>query len=520
MYDLVIKNGKIIDGTGAPWYRSDVAVVGEKIVKIAPTISSAARKTIDASRLIVCPGFIDAHSHSDLSLFLNPKAESKIRQGVTTEVIGQCGYSAAPRDTTAEIPLDYRGVDLDYVGMGEYISLLRRRGVAVNVVPLIGHGMIRSQAMGYNDRHATPKELVYMKTLISQAMDQGAFGMSTGLIYLPGCFAPLEELVELSKVVKQYGGFYATHMRDEGSGLLGSIAEAIAVGRQADIAVHISHYKAVHEENWGLIKEGLHMIEMARQDGVDITLDQYPYIATSTSLATNIPLWALEGGNEEVKKRLVSPKIKETVRQEMINSGTRWDWILIANCHKKHNMIYEGKTMEEIARMTGKHPVDATLDLLLDEHFNVGMVRFAMCEEDVEYVMRHPLVMIGSDADCRAITGPLSLGKPHPRAYGTFPRVLSKYVREQHILSLEEAIRKMTGYPAARFQLNRRGLLKEGFYADITVFDEHNVKDTATYVDPHSYPQGIYFVVVNGQVVVEDDVQLDVLPGKPLCRPV
>lgn len=507
--DLLIKNGKLVDGTGAPWFYGDVAVQGEKIVAVGRIGDERAKRVIDAGGLVVAPGFIDAHSHSDEALLINPKAESKVFQGVTAEVIGQCGTSAAPR---------VEGVAGDWQSMSDYLTLLEKQGVAVNVIPLFGHGNVRRLVMGMANRPATADELAAICQLAETAMQEGAFGFSSGLIYPPSSYADTAELVAIAKVVAAYGGIYATHMRNEGDSLMEAVSEAITIGEQAGIPVHISHHKTCGEANWGKVKDTLALIDVKRAAGVDITLDQYPYIATSTGLKVIVPQWAHADGVEAMRQRVLDPQIGAQIRAEIASSGHRWDWILVSSCTKEENKRFEGKNLEEIAAMTGQQPIEAALQLLLAEDFEVGMVRFAMCEEDVEQVMRHPLVMIGSDASALATSGPLAKGKPHPRSYGTFPRVLGHYGRERGVLTLESAVHKMSGLTAARFRLWDRGLLRPGCYADITIFDQAKVRDAATFVDPHRHAEGIHYVIVNGQPVIDQGEQTERLPGKALRR--
>lgn len=512
MFDLIIRNGKVVDGTGNAWFYGDIAVQGERIVEVGRLSSQEAKREIDAAGLVVAPGFIDAHSHSDEALLINRQAESKIFQGVTTEVIGQCGSSAAPRvaGSTSDLELP------EWQSMSDYLQLLDEQGVAVNVVPLFGHGNVRRLVMGMANRQATADELAKMCQLAEAAMREGAFGFSSGLIYPPSSYADTAELVAIAKTVAAHGGIYATHMRDEGDDLLGSVNEAITIGEQSGIPVHISHHKTCGEANWGKVKDTLALIDAKRAAGVDITLDQYPYIATATGLKVIIPQWAHADGVEAMRQRVLDPEVGARIRSEIIANEHRWDWVLVAACAKQENKRFEGKNMEEIAAMTGQSPMEAALNLLLAEDFNVGMVRFAMCEADVEQVMQHPLVMIGSDASALATSGPLSKGKPHPRSYGTFARVLGHYVRERGVLTLEAAVRKMTGLAAAKFQLWDRGLLRPGCYADITIFDEASVRDAATFVDPHRHAEGIHYVLVNGQVAIDQGRQTDVLAGKAL----
>lgn len=506
MFDILIKNAKIVDGSGSPWFYGNVAIKGEDIVGVG-NVEGPAKRVIDAKGLVVTPGFIDAHSHSDDALITNSLAESKIRQGVTAEVIGQCGSSAAPRQGSA---------DGDYKSFGEYLAHVEDKGVSLNVIGLVGHGNLRQMVMGYDNRKASPEELAQMCNLAAESMQEGAFGFTTGLIYPPGSYADAEEITAIAKVVAQYGGIYATHMRNEDSGLVESVAETIAVGVNAGLPVHISHHKACGEANWGLVKKSLKLIDECRAEGVDVTMDQYPYIATSTGLKVIIPQWAHAGGVACLRERFTDAQSRASLTKEILSVEKRWDWLLIASCNKQHNKQYEGKTAAEIATMMGKAPVDACLDLLLDEDFNVGMVRYAMCEDDVELVMKHPHVMIGSDASARATYGPLSLGKPHPRAYGTFTRVLETYVRERGVLTLEDAIRKMTNLPATRFQLWDRGLLRPGCKADVVMFDLEKLHEQCTFAEPNAYPLGVSLVCVNGTIVVEAGEHTGATPGKVL----
>ncbi len=516
MFDLIIRNGKVIDGTGNAWFYGDVAVQGEKIVEVGRLSTQAAKRVIDASGLVVAPGFIDSHSHSDSNLLNNGRAASKIYQGVTTEVIGQCGTSAAPR-AAGEGEDEAAAKDARWTSMDDYLNLLTEQGVAVNVIPLIGHGNLRRIVMGMANRQATPAELEAMCQLAELAMQQGAFGFSSGLIYPPSAYAGTAELIEIAKTVAAYGGIYATHMRNEGNRLMESVKEALTIGEQAGIPVHISHHKATGEANWGKVRESLALIDAQRAAGQDITLDQYPYIASSTGLRSIIPQWAHADGPEAMRQRLLDPDTGARIREEMQASQRRWDAIVVSRCFLEENKQFEGKNLEEIGAMTGQAPLEAAISLLLAEDFRTRMVRFSMCEEDVEYVMRHPLVMIGSDSG--ALTaGPGAQGKPHPRAYGTFPRVLGHYVRERQVLTLEEAIRKMTGLAAARFQLWDRGLLRPGCYADITIFDPETIRDEATFTDPHRYATGIHYVLVNGQLALEQGGQTEVLAGQVLRR--
>lgn len=525
MYELVINNARIVDGTGSPWRYGSVAVTEGRIAEISHAPLSG-KRIIDAAGRVIAPGFIDSHSHSDSSLLLNPLAESKIRQGVTTEVIGQCGSSASPLTGAAQeearAMLDRYGISHRWQRLGEYLSVLEELGIAVNVVALAGHGTIRAGVMGYDDRPPTEDELAEMKRLVAEAMEDGAFGLTTGLIYPPGSYALTPEIVELARVVAERGGIYMTHMRDEGDRLMDSVEEALAVGAQAGIPVQISHHKAVDPDNWGKVRQSLARLEEARTQGIDVTCDQYPYIATATGLSSILPGWAHEGGVNQLRARLCDPATRSRLATEVnarqLHKGG-WDRIFVSHFSGKNRANYQGKNIATIAREQGRPEVEVAFDILLEaEGSQVGMVRFGMCEEDVVTVLRHPLVMVGSDASAVAPYGPLGEGRPHPRGYGTFPRILGKYVREERVLTLEEAVYKMTALPAARFGLYDRGQLFPGFRADLVVFDAETISDRATFENPHQYPSGIDLVVVNGVVTVEEGQHTGARAGRALRK--
>lgn len=530
MFELVVMNGRVVDGTGNPWFKADIGVADGKIARIGSISAEESQGVVDAEGLVVAPGFIDMHSHSDLWLLINPRAESKVRQGVTTETIGNCGVSAAPlndflkEEMMEKSPiLEEAGLEPDWSTMGEYLRRLNESKIAVNVVSLVGHGNVRAMVMKYDARLPEESELEEMKEVLAKTMEEGAFGLSSGLIYPPGCYACTEELIELCRVVAKYKGLYSSHIRGEGERLVDSVKEAIEIGEKAGVPVEISHHKAAGKASWGKVKQTLRMIEKAREKGVEVTCDVYPYLAGSFGLGAMLPPDVHEGGVEKLVRRLKDETTRQKVRREMIEGiegwssslkAGGWDATMIAYC--EGHPEFEGKTVSEIAQQEGLDSFDFVFDLLVEERASVSVVRFLMCEEDMCAVLKHPVSMIGSDSGARAPHGVLGKGKPHPRGYGAFPRVLGRYVREKTVLPLEGAVRKMTSLPAQKLKLRDRGLIRERMWADITIFNPRNIRDTATYSDPHQYPIGIQYVLVNGQVVIEDCEHTRELPGQVL----
>lgn len=527
LFDLVVKNGIVVDGTGNPWFKAEVGIRDGRISDIGKLSSSESKRVLDAKGLVVAPGFIDMHAHSDFSLLVNPLAESKVRQGVTTEVIGNCGSSAAPlndflkeeiKETFYEV--EEAKLKLDWYSMDEYLKRLERNGIALNVMPLVGNGNIRALVMGYDSRRSSGSELEKMKEVLAETMEEGAVGLSSGLIYPPSCYADTKELIELCKVVAKYGGIYTSHIRGEGETLIDSVKEAIEIGKKAGVPVEISHHKASGKSNWGKVKQTLKMIDEARSIGVDVTCDVYPYLAGSTGLAALLPAHAWEGGIEKLVEKLKNRKIRKRLRREMkegqsnLSMADGWDTVMIVYC--KGYREYEGKTIAEIAEQKRIDPFDFVFDLSIEEKASVAIVFFAMCERDMRAVLRHSVSMIGSDSSAAAPYGVLGKGKPHPRTYGTFPRVLGECVRRKRLLTLENAIRKMTSFPAQKLRLKDRGLLRKGMWADITVFNPEKIEDKATYASPHQYPVGIKYVIVNGKVVIANGKHTRELPGKAL----
>ena len=529
-YDLAIVNGRIIDGAGNPWYKANIGITAGKIRSIG-RVDGSARAKIDAEGLVVAPGFVDMHSHSDLHLLVNPFAESKIRQGVTTEVIGNCGDSPAPFNKhTREEERKNSGelgekIDWDWLSFDEFLRKMQRNGVSLNVAPLVGNVPIRTMVMGFEARKPSSFELTKMKALTAKCMEEGSFGLSTGLIYSPSCYAKTREIIELCRVVSRYGGIYASHIRGEGDPLISAVREAITIGREAAIPVEISHHKAAGKRNWGKVKQTLAMIEKARSQSVDVTCDVYPYTAGATGLAAGIPSWAHEGGTDKLIERLRNPKTRRRIRREILKGIPGWENlirtagpenILITSTEK--NRKYQGKRISEQAKAHRKDPLEFIFDLLVEEQALVGIVLFMIDEHDMRRVLSSPFTMIGSDASAQAPYGLLGKAKPHPRSYGTFVRVLGKYVREEKLLSLTQAVRKMTSLPARKIGLWDRGLVRVGNWADLVVLDEDTIGDRATYMDPHQYPRGIRYVVVNGEVIIEEGKHTKRFPGKVLRR--
>jgi len=525
LLNVIIKNGRLVDGTGNPWFEADIGIKNGKVLEIGDLGSEDASRVINAKGLVVSPGFIDIHSHSEYSLLANSKAESKIRQGVTTEVNGNCGDSPAPIEgMTAEAAEEAKeyNLDVDWSTLDEYLDRLENQGIALNAAQLIGHGTIRTAVMRYENRPPTPEELTRMKELVAQAMEDGAFGMSTGLFYLPGCFADTEEVIALCKIVAKYGGIYTSHIRGEGDPLIEAVAEAIEIGEKANIPVEISHHKACGIENWGKVKKTLRMMQEARSRDMDVTCDVYPYTACGTDLVSMIPNWAHEGGIGKLRERLNDLRIRERIKKEMLKGLSGWEssvkqsgWRKIRVIGWKEHKEFEGKTIAEIAELKGVDPFDLTFNLIMKKE-NPELIELAMREEDVCTVINHPLSMVGSDGWALAPHGVLGESKTHPRSYGTYPRILGKYVREEEVLSIEDAIRKMTSLPAQKLGLRDRGILRKEMWADVVVFDPSRVVDEATYEDPHRYPEGIDYVLVNGNMVVDKGKHTGTLPGKVL----
>jgi len=496
--DILIKNGKIIDGTGNSWFYGDVAIKQGKVIATGKQLNYTAGKTIDATGLIVAPGFIDVHTHIEGDEKANPLATNFIYDGVTTVIAGNCGASN--------------------VSISTYFKFLDSLKLSVNVASLVGHNDVRKAVMGRANRDPNEQELQEMEALVAQAMKDGAVGLSTGLIYIPGTYSKTAEVVRLAKIAAQYNGVYASHMRNEGDSVTQAIEEALYIGKAANIPVQISHFKVSGQQNWGRSKQTLALIKKARLDGLEVTIDQYPYTASSTSLSTLLPEWVLADGQDSIKARLSNPIIRADVKAALLKNLKKrklkhFDYAVVA--YYKADTTLNGKSIEQINLLKGnKHQAKAEAETIIQmmEQGGASMVFHGMSEADVQYIMQYPFNMFASDASIRV----WQQGNPHPRGYGTNARVLSKYVRDEKVLSLEEAIRRMTSLPAQKFQLKDRGLLREGFAADIVVFDEAAVKDMSTFEQPHQYSTGFQYVLVNGVITVDKGVHNGVRNGQQL----
>lgn len=531
-FDLLIKNGQIIDGSGARGYQGDLAIKGDRIVKIGNLHNASATRIIDAQDMVVSPGFIDMLGQSETYLLIDPRAMSKVMMGVTTEVTGE-GDSIAPiNERLIKEQEDFNrryNLTIDWRTLDQYFKRLEKQGSGVNLGTFVGATQIRAHVIGFDNRPPTSSELEEMKELVANAMKDGALGLSTSLQYVPARFAKTEEIVELAKVAKQYGGIYATHQRSEANGLDESLNEVFTIARQAQIPVEIWHLKTAYKKNWGRMPEVLNRINDARKQGLDITADIYPYIAGSTSLSACLPPWALEGGTEKMLTRLKDPGIRERLKKEISNDSTDWEniylgsggpnGVLIGSVVNRDLESLQGKRISEIAAEQKKDPLETVFDLILADRGQTGAIYFMMSEPDMQAAMISQLVSFCTDSGARANDGPLAGAKSHPRGWGSYPRILGRYVREQKLLPLERAIQKMSSMPAKRVGLTDRGLLKEGMFADVVVFDPKSVIDKATFEVPNQHPEGVKFVIVNGQLSVDDGKRTSALAGRALRGP-
>ena len=530
-YDLVIRNGHVIDGTGSPWYAADVGIRAGKIAAIGRLADAPTKRTIDARGMVVAPGFIDMLGQSEMTILVNPHLPSKIFQGITTEITGE-GSSIAPLNDVIvkadHVTWEHYGVQPTWRTFRDYFARLGKQGIGINLASYVGATQVRRMVLGDDDRAPSPAELESMKALVRDAMREGAVGLSTSLQYAPAPYAKTDELIALAGEAAKFGGIYASHIRDEGDAIIPALDEAFRIGREAHIPVEIWHLKAAGKSNWGHMPEIVAHIEAARHAGLDVAADTYGYTAAFNTFSAVIPPWAHDGGDRKMVERLKDPAMRARIRQDMETPSSHWnnEWqqvkgpeSFVVSAVQNHKLIpLQGKSIAEIARLWNKDPVDTVFDILIeDEAFTmVGM--FIMDEPDVALALRQPWVSVCNDSQGSALDGVLGREHPHPRAFGTFPRILRKYVREEKLLTLEDAIRKFTSLPAGRMRFADRGVLKAGMWADVVVFDPETVRDLATFDQPNQLSEGMRFVLVNGVPVIEEGKMTNALPGKVLTR--
>jgi N-acyl-D-amino-acid deacylase len=531
-YDLVIRNGHIVDGTGSPWYSGDIAIRGGRIAALGKLDGAATKRTIDAHGMVVAPGFIDMLGQSELTMLVNPHLPSKIYQGITTEITGEGSTIAPITDDLVKadrVTYEHYGVQPTWRTLREYFARLRKQGMGINLATYVGATQVRRVVIGDDNRAPTAAELERMKALVRDAMHDGAVGVSTSLQYAPAMYAKTEELIALAAEAGKLGGIYASHIRDEGDGILPALDEAIRIGREGHLPVEIWHLKAAGKANWGRMPEIVARIEQARNSGVDIGADTYAYTASFNTFSAIIPPWAHDGGDRSLIERLKDPVARARIRKEMESTTGDWnnEWqqvtgpgsIIIGAVQNPKLLPIQGKTIAEIAKLWGKDPIDTVFDLLIEDSAFTSVAMFTMAEPDVGLALRQPWVSICNDSQGTGPEGLLGKEHPHPRAYGTFPHVLRKYVREDKTLTLEDAIRKFSALSAQKMRLADRGVLKQGMWADIVVFDPETIRDTATFDNPNQLSEGMRFVLVNGVPVIEDGKMTNALPGKVVLGP-
>jgi dihydroorotase/N-acyl-D-amino-acid deacylase len=525
--DLLFSGGRVVDGTGAPWFRADVCVVGDRIAAVGKLGEVPARRRIDAQRLVVSPGFIDMLGQSEYNVLVDPRAASKITQGITTELTGE-GSSIAPvnerMNADGKDVWAHYGVTPDWTTLEGYFRAFERARPTINLGTFVGAGGVRDLVVGKDDRPASPDELRAMERAVAQAMEEGAFGLSTSLQYVPDRFASTEEIIALARVAARYGGSYITHQRSEADDIDTSLDEVFRIAREAGLPAQIYHLKTSGKANWGRMPQVLKRIEQARAQGLDVSADMYPYTASSNSLDASLPLWVREGGRERMLGRLRDPATRERARKSFLEENPDWSdggaaRIMVVSVLDPTLKKYEGKTLEAIGRAEGKDPLDVMVDVVIADKGNAGKITFSMSEDDVRAALRHPLVSIGTDSGARATDGIYAQEKSHPRAWGSASRVLGRYVREEGLVSLEEAVRKMTSLPASRMGLHDRGLVRPGMIADLVAFDPETVRDRSTFADPFHYSEGIPYVAVAGRLVVDDGRITGERPGRVLRGP-
>jgi N-acyl-D-amino-acid deacylase len=527
-FDLVIRNGHIIDGTGSPWYSGDIGVSNGRIARIGSLAEGHARKEIDARGLIVAPGFIDMLGQSERSILVNPHLPSKIFQGITTEITGEGGSIAPLNERLLEADhaaFAHYQIKPDWTTFAEYSTRLEKQGLGINLASYVGATQVRRVVIGEEDHAPSVAELAQMKALVRQAMQEGAVGLSTSLQYAPAPYATTEELIALASEASQFGGIYAIHMRSEGDAIDAALDEAFRIGREARIPVEIWHLKAAGKRNWGRMPEIVDRIDRARGSGVDVEADTYAYPAWFNTFSAFVPPWAHAGGDAKMVERLKNPEMRARIRKEMETQESGWDneWlevpgpdaILVSVVQNRSLLPLQGKTIAQIAQARKKDPIETIFDLLIEDP-EMDVAVFGMSEQDIAYALKQPWVSVDNDSQGTAPEGILGEEHPHPRAYGTFPRILRKYVREEKLLTLQEAIRKFSALPAQRMRLTDRGVLKQGMWADIVVFDPNTIRDVSTFEKPNQLSVGMRFVLVNGLPVIEEGKMTNALPGRVL----
>ena len=531
-YDIIIRNGRVVDGTGRPGFKADIAIKDDRIARIGNLAGEKTKREIDARGQVVAPGFLDMLGQSEQYVLIDPRAMSKVMMGVTTEITGE-GESIAPvNDRILKEQEDFNrryNLTVDWRTLGEYFTRLDRQGAGVNLGTFVGATQVREYVIGYDNRPPTAAELEQMKKLVADAMKDGALGVSTSLQYVPARFAKTDEIVELAKVAHQYGGIYISHQRSEANAIDDSMKEVFEIARRANIPAEIWHFKTAYKKNWGRMPEMLGRIAAGRRQGLKITADVYPYVAGSTSLSACLPPWTLEGGTDKMVARLKDPATRDRLKKEISTDSKDWEniylgsggpsGILIGSVTNRELEQWQGKRLSEIASAQKKDPLDALLDFIIADHGQTGAIFFMMSEDDMKAALKSPFVSICTDSGARATDGPLAGSKSHPRGWGTYPRILGRYVRDEKLMPLEFAIHKMTGLPASNVGLKQRGLLRQGYFADITIFDPKTVIDRATFEEPNQYPVGINYVIVNGQIELDNGQRTPLNSGRVLRGP-
>ena len=526
-FDVVIENGRIVDGTGSPWYAADVGIRAGRIAAIGHLAGAPATRRLDARGMVVAPGFIDMLGQSDLTILVNPHLPSKIFQGITTEITGEGGTAAPLNDAIVaadHVLYEHFKITPEWRTLDQYFARLEKQGLGINFATYVGATQVRRMVLGDADRQPSPAELERMRAEVRAAMEDGAVGVSTSLQYAPAPYASTEELIALASEASKYGGIYATHMRSEGAHVFEAIDEAVRIGREAKIPVEIWHLKAAGKPQWGLMPKIVAKIDAARASGVDVAADTYAYPAWFNSTSAFIPPWAHDGGDQKMLERLKDPAMRKRIRKDMLSKDATWEneWqeipgpeaIVIAVVANKRLLPLQGKTLAQIAKERGKDPIETLMDILVEDDAFTSNAVFGMSEPDVALALQQPWTSVDNDSQGTAPDGVLATEHPHPRAYGTFPRILRKYVREEHKLTLEDAIRKFSALPAQRMRLTDRGVLKQGMWADVVVFNPDSVRDVATFENPNQLSVGMQFVLVNGVPVIADGKMTDALPGK------